>query len=64
MSTLATPLAEVMFGPLLVGYMSHDSTPWTGAVTGALLVAAACVVWPATARSQQPSAAAQRVAAR
>jgi hypothetical protein len=49
--SLATPLAEVMFGPLLLGYMSHDSTPWTEIMTGTLLVAAAGAVWPATARS-------------
>jgi len=54
---MATPLAEVMFAPMLVGYMSHDSTPWTGAVTGALLVTAGCAVWPATSGPQQLRAA-------
>ncbi|MBD3925053.1 hypothetical protein IEZ26_10510 [Nocardioides cavernae] len=54
---MATPLAELIFAPILLGYMSHDSTPWTGAVTGALLVAAGCAVWPATSGPRRPSAA-------
>ena len=54
---MSTPLAEVMFAPMLLGYMSHDSTPWAGAVTGVLLVAAGCAVWPATSGSQRPRAA-------
>lgn len=54
---MATPLAEVIFAPILVGYMSHDSTPWTGAVTGVLLVTAGFAVWPATSAPRRPSAA-------
>jgi hypothetical protein len=51
---MATPLGEAMFAPLLVGYMSHDSTPWTGAVTGVLLVTAGFAVWPATSGPRRP----------
>jgi hypothetical protein len=54
---MATPLGEVMFAPILFGYLSHDSTPWTGAVTGALLVTAGCAVWPATSGPRRPTAA-------
>ena len=54
---MATPLAEFVFGPMLVGYRSHDSTPWTEAVTGVLLVTAGCAVWPATSAPQRPRAA-------
>jgi hypothetical protein len=54
---IATPLGEVMFAPILIGYLSHDSTPWTGAVTGALLVTAGCAVWPATSGPRRPTAA-------
>ena len=54
---MATPLAEVIFAPMLVGYMSHDSTPWTGAVTGVLLVTAGCAVWPATSGPRRSGAA-------
>jgi hypothetical protein len=54
---MATPLGEVMFAPILLGYLSHDSTPWTGAVTGALLVTAGCAVWPATSGPRRPTAA-------
>ncbi len=54
---MSTPLAEVILTPMLLGYLSHDSTPWTGAVTGVLLVAAGCAVWPATPGPQRPSAA-------
>ena len=54
---MSTPLAEVIFAPMLLGYMSHDSTPWAGAVTGVLLVAAGCSVWPATSGPQRPGAA-------
>ena len=54
---MATPLAEFIFAPMLVGYLSHDSTPWAEAVTGVLLVMAGCAVWPATSGPQRPSAA-------
>ena len=50
---MATPLAELLFAPMLVGYRSHDSTPWTDAVTGLLLVTAGFAVWPATSGPQQ-----------
>jgi hypothetical protein len=46
--TMSTPLAEALLTPMLVGYMSHDSTPWTGAWTGAFLIAAGIAAWPAT----------------
>lgn len=45
---MSTPLAEALLTPILIRYMSHDSTPWTEAVTGVFLVAAAAAVWPAT----------------
>jgi hypothetical protein len=54
---MATPLAELVLAPMLVGYRSHDSTPWTEAVTGLLLVTAGCAVWPATSGPRRSSAA-------
>lgn len=36
--------------PIAAGYMSHDTTPWSEAPAGVLLVLAAVLVWPATAR--------------
>lgn len=43
-------------GPLAAGYMSHDTTPWSEAPAGVLLVLAAVLVWPATARATARSA--------
>jgi hypothetical protein len=34
-------------------YMSHDTTPWTGAVSGFALIIAGLALWPAFA---QPAA--------
>lgn len=51
--TMSTPLVETIFTPMFLGYMSHDSTPWAEAVTGALLVAAGLAAWPATRAPEQ-----------
>ena len=49
---LCSPLGQVVVGllvaPTLLGYVSHDTTPWTEAVTGGLLLLAALAAWPAT----------------
>ncbi|NPC97813.1 hypothetical protein [Nocardioides sp. zg-DK7169] len=45
---LATPVPQYLLAPLVVAYSSHDTTPWTGAAGGVLLLVAALVVWPAT----------------
>jgi len=49
---LCSPLGQVAVGlliaPVLLGYVSHDTTPWTEAVSGGLLVLAAVAAWPAT----------------
>lgn len=39
-----------LVGPIAAGYVSHDTAPWSEAPAGVLLVLAAIVVWPATAR--------------
>ncbi len=41
---LATPLPEYFVISLAVGYTSHDTTPWTGAASGVLLVLAGIVL--------------------
>jgi hypothetical protein len=45
----STPLAQVVLTPMVTGYLSHGATPWSEGVSGALLLCAALVVWPATA---------------
>jgi hypothetical protein len=50
------PVVDLVLTPLLVGYVSHDVTPWTGAMSGLLLVAAGVAVW-LLARGQRSSTA-------
>ncbi|MQW76714.1 hypothetical protein GHK92_12580 [Nocardioides sp. dk4132] len=54
---LCGPLGQVAVGlliaPVLLGYVSHDTTPWTEAVNGGLLVLAALAAWPATGRRRR-----------
>jgi hypothetical protein len=45
----STPLAQLVVTPMVTGYGSYDTAPWTDAVSGALLLCAALVVWPAAA---------------
>ena len=47
----STPLVQHLVAPVLVPYRSADTTPWTWAVSGVLLVVAAWAVWPATRRT-------------
>jgi len=51
---LSTPLSQVLLAPLVVGYHSHDTAPWTEAVGGAVLVVAALALWPAAAHRRGP----------
>lgn len=51
---LASPGALfILVGPAVVNYVSHDTTPWTEAVGGCLLVLAAALVWPAVLRPER-----------
>jgi hypothetical protein len=51
---LASPGALfILVGPMVVNYVSHDTTPWTEAVGGCLLVLAAALVWPAVLRPER-----------
>lgn len=43
----ARPFGELLLAPMLLGYVSHDTTPWAEAVSGLFLMAAAVFVWPA-----------------
>ena len=44
----ANPVLTTLYlAPVLLGYTSHDTTPWTEAVTGASLLGAALCLWPA-----------------
>ena len=52
----SNPLGDLVLTPLLLGYTSHDTTPWTGAVSGLFLMAAAATV-VLTARSRRDSGA-------
>lgn len=55
----STPLGEFFLAPMLLGYGSYDTTPWSQAVSGAFLVAAGLALWPAThSRSPVPIAVA------
>jgi hypothetical protein len=45
---LANPLADFFIGSAVVGYVSHDHTPWVETVSAALLLSAALVTWPST----------------
>ena len=41
---LATPFPEYFIASLAVGYTSHDTTPWTGAVSGVMVALAGIVL--------------------
>ncbi|MEO7754678.1 MAG: hypothetical protein ABIS35_14820 [Terracoccus sp.] len=50
----SAPLPSYFVVPVIVGYASHDSTPWEEAVVGLMLVAAALTWWPGTRTSREP----------
>lgn len=61
----SNPVATTLFlAPLLLGYASYDTTPWTEAVSGVFLVAAAICLVPATWRDRpaRPRAHVRRAA--
>ncbi len=41
-------LVQLLIAPIVLAYTSYDTTPWTEAVDGAVLLLAALAVWPAT----------------
>lgn len=43
--TASTPVPLVLLGPLVVGYASHDTAPWSDAVIALPLAVAAVLVW-------------------
>lgn len=43
----STPFGEFFLAPVLLGYGSYDTTPWSEAVSGVFLVAAGFALWPA-----------------
>jgi hypothetical protein len=45
----STPLAQVVVTPVVMGYASYDTSPWTDGISAGLLLCAALVVWPAAA---------------
>jgi len=45
---LSSPLVSFFVGSVLAGYMSHDTTPWSGAAAGIALLVAGLAAWPAT----------------
>lgn len=44
----STPLPNYFLALAVVGYASHDTTPYTGAVAGACLLIASITLWPAS----------------
>ncbi len=50
----STPLAQVVVVPMVMGYPSYDTSPWTDGISAALLLCAALVVWPAAAPRAAP----------
>ncbi|MDN5796223.1 MAG: hypothetical protein L0H79_10805 [Intrasporangium sp.] len=44
----STPILEFTLYPLLIGYVSHDTTPWSEALFGLFLIAAAVALWVGT----------------
>lgn len=45
---MSTPLAQMLLAPMLVDYTSHDTAPWSEAVSGSFLVGAGIAVWLAS----------------
>ncbi len=68
--TASTPLGQALLVPLVTGYVSPDTTPWSEAWGGACLLLAALAVWPAAYRRprsaplRRPVPASRAVAAR
>lgn len=50
----STPLAQALVAPMVLGYSSYDTVPWSDGISGALLLGAALVVWPAAAPRRTP----------
>lgn len=43
---LASPVPQIFVPTIVLGYVSYDTTPWSEAVGGIFLIAAAALVWP------------------
>ena len=52
-----TPLPVLLLGPLAVGYVSHDTAPWSDAVIAVPLAVAALLVWKVPRATRARSAA-------
>ncbi|MCC2334250.1 hypothetical protein [Cellulomonas wangsupingiae] len=53
----AAPLPVLLLGPLAVGYVSHDTAPWSDAVIAVPLAVAALLVWKVPRATRPRSAA-------
>ncbi len=42
-----TPVPQVFFAVGILGYASYDTSPWSEATLGVLLLVAAVALWPA-----------------
>ena len=62
--TASTPLVQVFMTPAVLGYTSHDTTPWSEVWGGACLLLAALAVRPAAYRRRHHAPAAIPVRAR
>jgi hypothetical protein len=51
--TASTPLAELFMAPIVTGYVSYDTTPWSEGWGGACLLLASLAVWPAAYRPRR-----------
>ena len=51
--TASTPLVELFMAPIVTGYASYDTTPWSEAWGGACLLLASLAVWPAAYRPRR-----------
>jgi hypothetical protein len=45
---MSNPVASYFIGPMFVGYVSHDDTPWVEVVSTVFLVIASVLVWPSS----------------
>ena len=50
----ATPVPQVVLGPMTVGYVSHDTSPWSDAAMAVPLAVAAVLVWKVAPRAGTP----------
>jgi len=57
---LASPLMQLMLAPAIIGYLSHDTVPWSEAVAGVMLVLAGLVAAWGAARTGGPRTAPYR----